>query len=170
MLPLYSALIPGRGHVYSGKVLGMTSQWLEMLDISLTHAFRHLHDAPSVFHFLLWFETLEVKSPEETLHKNAWIMFLNWCLHLGARREMRTVNFLDSDTFSSESWVQNLYVFKSFYQSKHQKGRMFVFLIFFPSKYTLDISHENVAVSKTWVWSRQRYNFSFLCSLILYLL
>ena len=55
---------------------------------------------------------------------------------------MRTVNFLDSDTFSSESWVQNLYVFKSFYQSKHQKERMFVFLIFFSSKYTLDISQK----------------------------
>ena len=104
---------------------------LEMLDISLTHAFRHLHDAPSVFHFLLWFQTLEVKSPEETLYKNEWIMFLNWCLHLGARREMHTVNFLDSDTFSSESWVQNLYVCKSFYQSRHQKERMFVFLIVF---------------------------------------
>ena len=64
-----------------------------------------IDDAPSVFHFLLWFQTLAVKSPEETFHKNAWIMFLNWCLHLGARREMCTVNFLDSDTFSSESWV-----------------------------------------------------------------
>lgn len=53
--PLYPGLTSGRYHVCTGKGLETTSQWLEILYISLRHFIRCIQVAHPVFHLRMWF-------------------------------------------------------------------------------------------------------------------